>query len=134
MASYADEWADYATVADITDAADAKNVVRFMKEEPGSGSGGRGVGATSAVADALTAAGLTLTSEQRATVSTAMTAVNAGEKRRQCTCVQTVLILYLGRVGTGEDILRLEPQLVLVVLRNRLHSPHSDDGAVPSSR
>ena len=24
--------------------------------------------------------------------------------------------------------------VVLVVLRNRLHSPHSDDGAVPSSR
>ena len=111
LADYEAEWRDVAAAATITDVADAGNIVRFMRTASGAPTEGRGAGPAAAVADALSAAGLSLSRTQQAAVSSALRVANAGEAEAQCTGATCIFLVYLGRVGTGEDLEWFEPQL-----------------------
>ena len=111
LADYEEEWRDYAVAAGIDDVADKGNLVRYMRTGACAPGEGRGAGPAAAVADALSAAGLTLSKAQHVAVSTALRVANAGEADSQCTGATCIFLLYLGRVGTGEDLEWFEPQL-----------------------
>ena len=48
-------------------------------------------------------------------IESAYVSVQTGEAHAQCTGMQCIFIMYLGRVGTGEDVAWLEPQLKAVM-------------------
>ena len=104
------EWEAYAKSAGISDLADIGNFGRFMENEPSTGGGSGSLG-HSRIADALVATGLTINSEQRAAIEATFIAVQSGETHLQCTAVQCIFLVYLGRIGTEDDVAWLEPQL-----------------------
>ena len=111
LKDFLDMWEDYAKAAGITDVADLGNVRRYMATPAGALAGGGQAGQAAAVADALSAAGLTLSPEQLAAVSTGIKTSMQGEAHAQCTSTTCIFLLYLGRVGTGEDLAWFEPLL-----------------------
>ena len=111
---YLAEWEGYAQSAGITDATDIKNVGRFFKQLTGEGPLSR-IMVTTLWQRLLVANGVTMSASSRQLLQDAMLASQTGTTHEQCTSMLCIMIVYLGRVGTAEDLQWLEPQLAAAV-------------------
>ena len=110
---YRTEWQDYARDAGLTLTSDINNVARYMTEIVGSAGVARvgGHGALTDTLNAVQAAGLTVNDTQRSAIASAVLRADAGATRSQCHSPSFIMLLYLGRSGSGEELEWLVGQL-----------------------